>query len=229
MRPIDWVGGEAMPASKMKFQALAGAVCWLAGVQFFVIETFVRWDAIGYSPRAEDVSLLGIGACGPYTLPLVGLSFAVCSPRHDLLNASLIVLGLSWIAGAWLTRRCWPQTRLAGIALALIAIGGAGMTLCGAFALDRNAEIHIAGAVLHFLVGAPGILLLGVSIWPWRRWAAVFPILCGLLGFVAFALYGNTIYLGLGRGAMERIAVYSTTLWMVVTGASLLLRAAKPR
>ena len=211
------------PGSVVRRQVL-GALCWLAGVEFFVAEAVARSAAIGYSAVYQDISLLGLTACGPYRLPVVKLTFDVCSPLHDVLNGGLVLLGALWIVGAWLTRDFWPATRLARASLVMIGIGGIGMALCGVFALDGNAPIHIAGAILHFVVGAPGIVLLGLSQRNLRPGMALFSVLLGSLGFLAFLLYGGEVYLGLGRGGMERLAAYSTTLWMIATGAVVLRR-----
>jgi hypothetical membrane protein len=47
-------------------------------------------------------------------------------------------------------------------------------------------------------------------------------ILLGLIGLSALALFGGSIYLGLGAGGMERMIFYPAMFWAIGFGAYLL-------
>jgi hypothetical membrane protein len=49
-----------------------------------------------------------------------------------------------------------------------------------------------------------------------------FSILLGTLSLVALVLFISDIYLGLGRGGMERMIAYPTLLWAVGFGSHLM-------
>jgi hypothetical membrane protein len=206
---------------------IAGALCWIATVEFFLAQSAARLAAVGYSIHDDDISLLGLTRCGPFLNPQTHESFAVCSPLHGLFNGSLLLLGPLMLAGVVLTRSAWPDSRLSRAALVLMAVGAAGPVLGGWFPADTNLVVHVAGAILYFLVGGLGISLLGIARRHESRAGALFSIACGGIAFIAFVLYGRLIYLGLGRGGMERLAAWPLTLWFVATGAALLLHHAR--
>jgi hypothetical membrane protein len=171
----------------------------------------------------HDISFLGITSCGPFTLPQSSQTFDVCSPLHDVYNTAIVLFGLLTIAGAILTRPAWPPGRLASIGIALVILGAIGAILAGLFTADQDLGMHAAGALLHFVLTSVGTVLLGVAVLDRRTSLGAFSIACGAISLTAFILYGSQIDLGLGRGGMARLASYPCTLWLVVTGATLLM------
>jgi hypothetical membrane protein len=206
---------------------IVGALCWIATIEFFLAQGIARLAAIDYSVRDDDISLLGLARCGPFLNPQTHQSVEVCSPLHGLFNGSLLLLGPLMLAGLILTRPAWPENRLARTALGLMAVGAVGPVLGGWFPADTNLVVHVAGAILYFLVGGLGIVLLGIALRHESRTGAMFSIACGGITFIAFVLYGRLIYLGLGRGGMERLAAWPLSLWFIITGVTLLLRHAR--
>lgn len=200
---------------------LAGALCWVAGVEFFVAQAIAQAAWPEYSMTGHDISLLGAATCRPLTGPATQ-AFVACSPLHRVMNGGFILLGLLTLAGAVLTRGAWPRSRTTDTALALVAIGAFGPVAVGIWPLDTNSVLHAAGALLHFVFAGLGIMLLGVVLLPRQRLLGLFSLICGLLSFVGFFLYVGGIYLGLGRGGMERVAGHSSTIWLVVIGAAIL-------
>lgn len=215
-----------MPASdKMGRRIAIGAVCWIATAEFFLAQIVAQWAANGYSIPAHDISFLGIAACGPFVDPATGATFDICSPLHSILNAAFVLLGILTLAGAVLTRKAWPQGRSAKVGLIMLGIAAFGPIASGLWPVDVNFPMHAGGAVLHFLIGTTGIVVLGFSQLRDHRLYGVFSIVCGVTAFAGFMLYGSQTYLDLGRGGMQRLAAYPSLVWMAATGIALLTGA----
>jgi hypothetical membrane protein len=206
-------------------RAIVGATCWVLTVEFFVAQAIAQATWPGYSIVDQDISALGVTACGPFVDPISGQTMDVCSPLHVVMNAGFVLLGLLTIAGAVLTFGAWPHNRRAKFGLALLAVGGLGTILTGLSPANVDPTRHGAGALIYWILGSVGIVLLGLALWNARRGLAIFSLVCGALTLAAFVLYGAQTYLGLGRGIMERIAGYTPTIWLIVLGVVLLREA----
>jgi hypothetical protein len=121
-----------------------------------------------------------------------------------------------------LTTTVWPRNRRSRVGLGLLAVGAVGTILSGLFPGNVDLTWHVAGALLYWIFGSAGIILLGLSLWRTRRGIAIFSLVCGVVALAAFVLYGNQTYFGLGRGIMERIAGYTPTIWLIALGALIL-------
>jgi hypothetical membrane protein len=139
----------------------------------------------------------------------------VCSPLHDVLNGSSILLGLLIALGVILLRPIWPPTRLATIELVLVALYGVGRIIVGIVPEDVNLKLHIVGSA-GFLFGNVGILLVGLACWRSTRWKAIVSVVIGVIGTLGFVLLLAVPQLGIGL--LERLASYPLTLWLVVLG-----------
>jgi len=75
----------------------AGALCWLSSAQFFIAQVWVAlaWTT-PFSLRLNFISDLGNTGCGLYGSET---HMYVCSPRHALMNASFVLLGLTILVG----------------------------------------------------------------------------------------------------------------------------------
>ncbi|MGX1307030.1 putative membrane protein [Amorphus suaedae] len=197
--------------------ALAGAFAWLATVQLFAVQIVAQGHASNYTMRDDDISALGIPFCGP--------EIDTCSPLHALFNGGMILVGLLTIAGALLTWRAWPDTRLARAALVVLAGAGVGAILVGSATVATRPLVHAVGAVADFSFCGIGMVLMGLATWRRERGFAVFSVLCGLVVLATFGFYAGGIYLDLGRGGMERVAATSATLWFVVAGVRVFAHA----
>ena len=197
--------------------ALAGAFAWLATVQLFAVQIVAQASASGYTMRDEDISALGIPFCSP--------AIATCSPLHALFNGGMILVGVLTIAGALLTGRAWPAGRLAGAARVVLAGAGVGSILVGAATVATSPVVHAVGAVVDFCCCAIGMALMGLAVRRREPGFAAFSVACGALVLASFALYAAGLYLGLGRGGMERVAATAATVWFVVAGVRVLARA----
>jgi hypothetical membrane protein len=206
----------------MRDQLRLGAVFWVLTLEFFVAQFVAQWAAPGYDLFRYDISLLGISTCDVFPAATSGSTDVVCSPLHLVFNAGIILHGLFSILGIWLTRHSWPLDRRASFGLVLMALGGAGAMVVGAFPIDDHLLLHVVGAV--FAIAAPGLgfLLLARSLWhshptlaKWTAGAGIIVLLSGL----GHAIGGQPF----GRGTMERLAVWPQTLWYFGVGMALLM------
>jgi hypothetical membrane protein len=138
------------------------------------------------------------------------------------MNAEFWALGLIMAVGSLLifqefTERTDGERLAARIGFCCLAGGGVGAVLVGAFPENTVSLMHILGAGLAIFVGTLGILLIGlkVSLPLGLRWTMriVAPI-----AMIALILFAGHVYLGMGAGAMERIAAYPETVWLVIFG-----------
>lgn len=194
-----------------------GAWLWIVALQFFIVQGIVQsaWTT-PFSLAHNMISDLARETCGPL-VRAPGIETA-CSPWHALMNASIALNGVLVPLGAWFTRRRWPATLLVMIALGMIAMTGPGHVLVGAFPSDTGPSMHVLGAGSILALGNPGMVLLGIGAWRDRRAQAVISLVLGSLGILGTLLFLNETDLGIGLGAMERVAFYPITLWCGLQG-----------
>lgn len=198
--------------------ARIGYAAWVAGVvQFFVAHRIVEstW-ARPYSWARNNISDLGNAHCAMQLEPEPRF---VCSPEHNLMNASFIALGILLVIGTALTGVLWRRGSAATVARFLLAGAGAGFVLAGLAPSDVHENQHVLGALLIMGTGSIGLLLAGVGLADEvprsLRWATR---LLGLTAITAFGLFLSHHYLGLGMGGMERVAAFPILAWTLAVG-----------
>jgi hypothetical membrane protein len=205
-----------------------GALAWLLALQFFVIQGVVQsaWTT-PFSLAHNMISDLARVTCGP--LPRAPGIENACSPRHALMNVSIILNGLLIPAGAVLTRSLWPATRVMTLALAMIALTAPGHVMVGLFPSDTGPLGHMISAGSILALGNPGMVLAGIAAWRDRRGQALVSLLLGLTGVTGTILFLFLIDPGIGLGGMERVAFYPLTIWCGIQGGVMLRRAMRRR
>ena len=204
----------------MTSQIRLGAIFWLLTVEFFFAQAIAQAAFPGYSLIHMDISLLGVSACSGTDPNAVG---PVCSPLALVFNAGMAINGALVVLGVWFTRKLWPQGPMTTTALWILAVGGGdGSILVGLFPLDASLPMHMIGAVLALFVAGFGMLAMAGVLWTRFRGFAIYTLATGAITLIAFALYALEIYLGLGRGVMERIAAWPHTVWYMVAGGLIL-------
>jgi hypothetical membrane protein len=205
-------------------QVAAGAACWVLLVVFFAGQAVAQAASRApYSLTGNYISELGSTACGPFTLATYHAQ--VCSPLHDVMNATFVVSGLLALLGAVLTRRAWPARRLSAAGLVLLGLGGVGQAVAGLRPENVDLGLHSLGAFFGIAGSNVGLLLLGCAVWRARRGFGTATVATGAVGLVGFVLTGAAPEAGFAVGTVERLAVYPMVLWMIGTGAVLLLTA----
>lgn len=195
-----------------------GAIGWVFGVvQFFVCHLIVQWAwPTPYSWALNNVSDLGNVYCQPWG----DNARYVCSPLHDLMNASFIAEGLLMIVGLTLVRSLWGRGCLAHISRGFLVLTGLSFILVGLVPADVDENLHVVlGAFVITLIGNSGLILAGVTSnanHPW--WVRVLGPLIGAIGLVATVLFFSGNDLELGMGGMERFAVFNLLAWTLIVG-----------
>ncbi|MEU1849873.1 DUF998 domain-containing protein [Streptomyces sp. NPDC019990] len=196
-----------------------GYSAWVVGVvQFFVVHAITEsaW-ARPYSWARNNISDLGNVYCALQSEPE---SRYICSPGHDLMNASFITLGALLVVGAALTGGgLWRRGRAAAITRLLLAGAGVGFVLAGLAPADVSEDQHVLGAFLIMAFGNLGLCLAGPALAddvpaP-LRWGGS---LLGVTAITAFGLFLSHRYLGLGMGGMERVAAFPLLFWACAVG-----------
>ena len=199
-----------------------GAILWIASLQYFLVQGIViaAWT-VPHSFANNYISDLGNTECGMYA------GLAVCSPLWPLMNGSFIVYGITMALGAMLLRSQFISSRFATAAFGLMVLSGVGTILVGLFPENTIGFMHATGAFLGLGIGNLSVLLIGLFARPLPRWLSVLTIMSAVISLTAFALFLSEIYLGLGRGGMERVVSYTFTVWMIGFGTYILVRKEK--
>lgn len=189
-----------------------GPGIWILAVEYYIVQIVVAaaWPTT-YSLGRNPISDLGNTSCGLYDHRYV------CSPRHALMNAAFIVLGVVMAAGAPLIYQEFPKRRLTVIGFSCMAIAGLGTILVGAFPENVDDTLHVIGAAAPFLVGNAGLVVMSYAL-PLPRTMGLYTMISGVIGLGGLVLLAVGAYLGLGRGGMERVTAYPQTLWLIVFG-----------
>jgi hypothetical membrane protein len=199
-----------------------GAVAWLLAAQFFVVQVVVAsaWT-MPFSLRLRYISDLGNTACAPFPN---ASSVIVCSPWHAAMNASFVIVGITMVAGAVLTRSAFRVGWARSLAASLFVAAGVGVLMVGVYPENENMTAHAAGAGINFIGGNMALVLFGIAAPPTppRRAFRWFSVATGLVGLAATVLFVYRHDLGLGPGGIERVAAYTTTVWQIAAGVVVL-------
>jgi hypothetical membrane protein len=189
---------------------VAGALFFIAATQFVFGLIFSEALYSSYSIADNYISDLGVG------------------PSAMIFNSSVFLMGLLLIIGAYFLQRAF-DFKILTVLLALTAIGAMGV---GIF------TEHFG--IIHWLVSSIAFLFGGLS--------AIFSVVCsyvhnfklvkmpfsamalilGLMSLGALALFACGIYLGLGKGGMERMILYPLLMWGAGFGGYLIANPEKP-
>jgi hypothetical membrane protein len=189
-------------------------IFWLS-ILYFAVQIFVSlvWRP-SYSWSRNSISDLGNTSC----------STTLCSPRHGWMNVEFFALGFVMAAGSLLifqefTERDADERLAARLGFWGLAVGGVGAALVGRFPENTVHAMHILGAGLAIGVGTAGIFVLGLALsLPQGRYLHLGMRVVPPIAVTALILFACHFYLGIGAGAMERLAAYPETVWMIVFG-----------
>ena len=194
-----------------------GPAVFISSAVYFIVQIVVAWVFTpSYNVIHNTISDLGNTSCGTYG------AVTVCSPRHLLMNVTFCLLGVVMVVGSLLiyqefTEHPKPEKIAARVGFTLMAVGGFGTILVGAFPENTISSLHILGAGLAIGGGNLCILILGVVLvlpdWL-RRNMLFYSVIAG----TAAVLFASHRYFGLGAGTTERIAAYPETVWLITFG-----------
>lgn len=188
-----------------------GALMWLFTFQFFIAQvvTAYGWVKLPYSYRLNAISDLGAVGCG-----LFDDDRFVCSPLHGIMNASLILLGITMIIGSVLL---YARLRKSRAGFILMTLAGIGAFLVGIFPEDTVFWAHIVGQDLAFVLGNVALIVFGFTL-PVPRLFRWYSIVSGVVALVALVLFLSHHRFFLELGGMERTVAYPLLLWLIVAG-----------
>jgi hypothetical membrane protein len=219
MRPIGTIAG-----ADSRYRRFGASALILGPAQFLVVHVIVQfaWPE-PYSWTANAISDLGAVGCGPWP----GDGRYVCSPLHDWMNASFILLGLLFVAGLALIG-LFRRSGLSWPSRVFLLLAGIGFVLAGLSPADVSGETHILAALIIFFCGNLGLLYVERS-GQIVKSLAVRPdgLTLGAIGLVATALLLGQIYFVFGLGGMERLAVFPLLIWAALIGVGMLRAPAK--
>jgi hypothetical membrane protein len=191
---------------------IAGAA-WLLALQYVATEVVARLAWRGpFDWRTNWLSDLGARACTP----------AACSPLHDAVNASTVLLGVLAIGGAVLGS---PAT--GGFAAILIVLAGLGTALAGAVPADVAPVVHFTGALPAFFLANAGLVVLGLGRMRESTATGIREIAGGAAGLAGCLLLVCTVTGWLAfpwGGGVQRLVVLVPLAALAVRGAELVRR-----
>jgi hypothetical membrane protein len=199
-----------------------GAILLLLGAFEFTIAMAVAqlgWT-VPYSLLTNYISDLGAVHCGYF--PSSSAHY-VCSPWHLVFNVGIVLLGLLLILAVLLIQSAFRPGKMRSIGLACLLLAGIGAIGVGLSPEDVNLTVHEVSALVAFLFGNLGMIVLGFAMFRDTRWDGFrgYSIISGLVGFVGLILYLSKAYGPLGLGGSERLIVAPILLWAVVVGIHL--------
>jgi hypothetical membrane protein len=181
----------------MYLKKIAGLLLFLGASQFLIFMLIAEVLYGNYSISENTISDLGVG---PHSAVIF--------------NASIIILGMFIIFAAIIFHPI-HKMKLFSFLLVLTGIGAMGVGIFN----ENLRPLHEIFAAMTFIFG-------GISeIWSSRlvRFPlSVCVIVLGSLTLIFIILFASEIYLGLGRGGTERMAVYPIILWGAGFGSYLM-------
>ncbi|MFZ0892068.1 MAG: DUF998 domain-containing protein [Thermoplasmata archaeon] len=203
-----------------------GAIAWLVATLQFIgamIVAQLAWKNPTYSLTQNVISDLGNTGCGTFA------SQDVCSPLHVVFNISVIVFGLLILLGILLLPTAFPARASRSIGLGLFAISAVGAILVGIFPENTVGALHSLGALLAFVGGGLGLLVLSGAMLRDTRWDGfrTYTAISGLVTLVSLVLFvegswqWGGLWASLGEGGIERLIVAPVLLWFLVVSTHL--------
>jgi len=172
---------------------VAGSLLFVGGVICFLGIIIAEALYPGYSTSENYISDLGVG------------------PSSLIFNSSVFLLGVLVLFGAYFIQRAF-DFKLFSI---LAAIAGIGMIGVGLFTEDAGVIHGIFSLVTFLFAGLSAITSYKLEKPP----LSYLSIVLGVMSLLALVVFASGIYLGLGKGGMERMIVYPALLWAVGFGA----------
>lgn len=178
---------------------VAGMLVSVGVTQFMVMMIVCEALYPGYSVAHNYISDLGVGA------------------TSSIFNTSIILLGVMVVAAVFFVHRV-ARDRFFLASMLLAGIGAVGV---GVFP-----EGSPYG--LHFVMSAVTFIFAGISaIASYRsspRHLGVLSIVLGVSSLTALTLFALELYLGIGKGGMERMIAYPVLSWALIYAGHLMTR-----
>lgn len=199
----DWMGPAIVVLSSWYFAAQV-LVAWVFRPQ--------------YSFVSNAISDLGNTGCPPS-------NSHICSPLWPVMDTSIAILGVAMLVGSVLIFSEFSfseerRERAAAIAgFACLALGGLGAILVGLVPENVNtAHLHTVGTAMAIGLGQLAILILGLVLRQIDDWLREFMLVTSLIVLLAGIAIAGKHQFGIGGGALERLAQYPESVWLILFG-----------
>ncbi|MGA9714503.1 MAG: DUF998 domain-containing protein [Aeromicrobium sp.] len=199
-----------------------GALMWIVRPAYFAAEIAVAaWSTARYSFVDNTISDLGAVECT--SIQRFGDAVPVCSPAHDLLNASFVVYGALMALGAVLLHGRFGRGWLAMALTALLVVSGVSSIATGLTPLDLYRDGHVLAAGPLFVAQPIALVVLGLLVRARRPRTGSALIATGALCGVAAG-----VFIGVDHavGVTERMALWPVFVALAVVGVQELRSAA---
>ena len=189
---------QNIPQNMKQFNSkVAGTLIFIGAVQFILGMLIAECIHPNYSVANNYIS--DLGKLGTASAPVF--------------NTSVFVLGLTVAVSAYFLRHIVRNKVFLGF-LILCGIGAMGV---GIFPEDFGV-VHTAVSLIAFLFGA----LSAIASYKYQKPPlSYFAVILGLTSLTALVMFATDIYLGLGKGGMERMIAYPMLLWAIGFGGHL--------
>jgi hypothetical membrane protein len=185
-------------------RSLLGSLVFVGAAQLILVMTVAEALYPGYNMATNYISDLGVGSTALF-----------------FFNASAVLFGVMAFIGAVSGKRS-----IGTLIAFTLALTGAGAVGVGLFPETTGAP-HYACALIAFVFGALSAIL---SYRVTHRPLSIFFVVLGVIALAALILYlthYDILYLthydlSIGRGGMERMIVYSSLVWALGFGGSLI-------
>lgn len=190
---------------------LVGPLFLAMALQYYLIQIKVANATNHYSFIEDSISDLGRTNC-----TLVHDSY-FCSPQHQLINISLIILGISTMIGALLFFILFERSRATKLGFGLMALSGAGVIIVGLLPENVSFIGHFIGADTAFLASNISMFILALSI-------DMPKLMRGLAFFLGTISLICLIWINIEpsdwqyQGVVERFIADPEVLWLMVFG-----------
>jgi hypothetical membrane protein len=179
----------------------AGLLLFAGSIGFGIGMTVAEAMFPGYNVAHDFLGDLGVG------------------PSALVFNIAITSFGVALLTAAGLLARSF-RDRFVGIALALAGIGAIGFGVVPATDAYPYRVIHTGAAFLAYAFGGlSAVLAFRVLRSPLRYVSAAL----GVVSLAALGLMISQTYVGLDRGTMEQIVVWSILVWGMAAGGALLI------
>jgi hypothetical membrane protein len=196
-----------------------GPVIVVLSSWYFAAQVLVAWVfRPEYNFVTNQISDLGNTGCPPP-------NSNICSPRYVVMDASIAILGVAMIVGAILIFSEFSfskhqRERAAALAgFVCMGLGGVGAILVGSVPENVNTfHLHTVGTAMAIGFGQLAILILGLVLREIDDWLREFMLVTSLFVLLAGISIAGKHQFGIGGGALERLAQYPESVWLILFG-----------
>ena len=191
-----------------------GPILYVTSIQYFAVQLFValQWKP-PYNLSRDTISDLGNTACGTWN------GRYVCSPLHNLMNTSFVVLGITMTLGSVLVSRNFANGRASKAGFAAMAVSGVGVIMVGFFPENSVSALHGLGAAIPFVLGNASLIIVALSL-KMPALLRLYFFLSGVMALLGLVAYASSYDLGLGEGGIERVVAYPQTVCLIVMAST---------